>query len=251
VGWFSRNSRDTGYEVGRRGDGRSLEVLDKLTINEIRATFKARILRMKDILTQSDEEILHIAHQLRVGYGMKRVLRYKTKRDLSVHSESNAEHVFALVYLASYFLEAEPSARSFDKEKIYNLILFHDFGEIKHGDVHTYDKTETDKNREKEAAKEIFASLPPPLNKLGSEYWHEYERQHNLESKFVFALDKIEPLFELLDPINERTLKVLKTTYELHIEHKSKAVKDFPILKQFHEVISKDMRDRGVFWKGQ
>src|SRR5579864_7364219 len=99
---------------------------------------------MKSLLEYTDEEILAEAHKLRVGYAMKRVLRYKTTRDFSVHSESNAEHVFALIYLAQYFSLVEPSATSLDKEKLYSILLFHDFGEIKHGDVNTYDKTASD-----------------------------------------------------------------------------------------------------------
>ncbi len=102
--------------------------------------------------------------------------------------------------------------------------------------------------REKEAAIEIFASMPEPVATLGLECWREYEEHKTPEARFAFALDKIEPLFELFDPINERTLKHLKTTFELHVVHKSKAVKDYPVMKRFTDVISKDMLDRGVFW---
>src|SRR5581483_5621299 len=119
---------------------------------------------MQDPLTFSDEDLLAEAHKLRVGFGMKSTIRYATKREVGVHAESVAEHVFALIYLAHYFLEFEPLAKGLDRLKVYDTLLFHDFGEIKYGDAVTYHKTKEHVEREKEAAKEIFASLPEPLD---------------------------------------------------------------------------------------
>jgi hypothetical protein len=31
--------------------------------------------------------------------------------------------------------------------------------------------------------------------------------------------------------------------------HKLKATKEYPLMHRFNEVLSKDMKDRGVFWK--
>jgi 5'-deoxynucleotidase YfbR-like HD superfamily hydrolase len=180
---------------------------------------------------------------------MKRVLRYNTKRDFTAHSESNAEHVFALIYLAHYFLEVEPIGASLNKEKLYSMLLFHDFGEIKHGDVNTYDKTEADEEREKVAAIEVFASLPLELQEIGYAYWQEYEAQSSPEARFAKALDRSEPLFELLDKVNERTLTTLKITYDMNVGNKFPIVKDYPVLERFVKVISRDMLNRGVFWE--
>jgi putative hydrolase of HD superfamily len=204
---------------------------------------------VKDISTYTDEEILKVAHQLREGYKMKRVLRYNTKRDFSVHNESDAEHVFALIYLAHYFIEAEPLGPSLNREKLLSMLLFHDFGEIKYGDVVTYHKTSDDKDREIEAAKEVFESLPKEIGASGYKLWAEYEEQKSPEARFAYALDKIEPLFELLDSINERSMKDLKITYEINLSNKLKPTEEFTAMRRFVEVISKDMQDRGVFWK--
>lgn len=204
---------------------------------------------MKGILKLPDEEILNVAYQLREGYKMKRILRYKTKRDFTVHSESDAEHVFGLIYLAQYFLQVEPAGPSLDAAKLDRILLFHDFGEIKHGDAVTYYKTKEHEEREKEAAKEVFASLPPSLQKIGLDAWREYEERESPEAHFAYALDKIEPLFELFDPINEQSMKRLKVTYGMHISNKVEPVKDYPAMKRFTEVLSKDMHGRDVFWK--
>ena len=206
-------------------------------------------LEVEDILKKSDAEILAIAKQIRVGYEFKRILRYRTTRDLTVHSESDAEHVFALIYLAQYFLRVEPAAASLNHEKVFTILLFHDFPEIKYGDIPSYEKTTADEERESAAAKEVFASLPEPLGKIGYSAWLEYEEQKTPEAKFAYALDKIEPLFELFDPISEHSLLTLKVTYELHISNKFPPVKNYPVMKRFTEVVTNDMLARDVFWK--
>ncbi|HEY5383125.1 MAG TPA: HD domain-containing protein [Candidatus Paceibacterota bacterium] len=203
-----------------------------------------------DILKTSDKEVLEVAYKLCVGYKMKRIMRYRTKRDATVHNESDAEHVFALIYLAHYFLGVEPTGLPLSAEKIYSLLMFHDFGEIKYGDVVTYDKTTDDKERELGAAKEVFDSLPEEISTKGYAYWQEYEGQASPEARFCFALDKIEPLFELLDPVNERSMKDLKITYEKNLSNKLKPTEEFPAMRRFVDVISKDMKNRSIFWEG-
>lgn len=203
---------------------------------------------MKDILTCTDDEVLRAAHQLREGYKMKRVMRYNTARDFEVHNESDAEHIFALIYLAHYFLEVEPLGRSLNREKLFSMLLYHDFGEVKYGDVVTYNKTSGDRELEAEAAKEVFDSLPKEIGPAGYKLWEEYEEQKSPEAQFAYALDKIEPLFELLDPVNERSIKDLRITYETNLSNKLKPTENFPVMRRFVDVISNDMVKRNVFW---
>jgi len=206
---------------------------------------------MTSIAELSDEQVLKAAQQLRVAYGLKRTLRYDTKRDLDVHSESVAEHVFGLMFLAQYFLQCEEVGPSLNVEKLYRILLFHDFGEIKHGDVPYHRKTEEHEVQERVAAEELFNTLPPFLQQVGYESWRDYEERMSPEARFAYALDKIEPLFELLDPVNERSMKRLEFSYQMHIEKKLKATAEFPAMRRFVEVISKDMLDRNIFWDGK
>jgi 5'-deoxynucleotidase YfbR-like HD superfamily hydrolase len=201
-----------------------------------------------NILELPDEDILEEAHMLRYAYQMKRTLRYNSTRDFSVHSESVAEHVFGLIFLSEYFLLHEKVGSSLDKAKLYQILLYHDFSEIKHGDVVTYHKTQADVDREREDAKEVFASLPSSLQKIGYDSWYAYEHHVGPEAHFAYAIDKIEPLFELLDPVNERSVKDLKITYSMNLTNKLKATAEYPVMKRFTEVVSKDMLDRNVFW---
>ena len=196
----------------------------------------------------SDKRILEEVKALRIGYRMKRTLRYHTERDFSVHSESVAEHIFALHFLALYFLKHEDPLRKLDFERISRLITFHDFGEILHGDVPYHLKTAIHKKRENKDAKIVFASLPVTLRKTAIKSWQDYNKQKSLEAKFVYALDKIEPLFELFDPVNEHSMKRLKFSYKNHFKHKFIATEHFPFMRRFVEAVSKDMLKRKVFW---
>jgi putative hydrolases of HD superfamily len=204
---------------------------------------------MSNILQLTDKEILEEVQQLLVGYKQKSVIRYAGKRDTNIHAESDAEHVFGLIYLAQYFLHHEPIGPSLDAYKVCQILLFHDFPEIKYVDVVTYAKTAFDVEREEGAALEVFTSLPPSLRSLSKVRWQEYESRETPEGKFCYALDKIEPLFELMDPVAARSIKDLKITYEMHTEHKFKAAKDYPVMMRLTEVISKDMLSRDIFWK--
>ena len=200
------------------------------------------------IVEQSDGEIMDIIRQLQVAYKLKRTLRYATKRDFDVHSESVAEHVFALFFLAQYFLPFEDTQHVLNVEKLYKILLFHDFGEIEHGDIPYHLKTEEDERREREAAEGVFASLPLSMQKDAYESWKEYEQKKSPEARFANALDKTEPLFELLEPVNERSMKRLKFTYRDHISKKIPATEDFPVMRKFVDVASRDMLKRGIFW---
>ncbi len=196
----------------------------------------------------SDKQILDIANKLHVAYKLKRTLRYSTKRNLKVHSESVAEHIFALFFLAEYFMQHEKIGPSLNIEKLHRMLLFHDFGEIKDGDIPYHLKTSDDEKRERLAAKEVFKSLPRPLQKISYDSWNEYESLSSPEARFAFAIDKIEPLFELHDPVNEKSMKQLKFTYDMNIVKKRKATEKFPVMRRFIEVLSNDMVKRHVFW---
>lgn len=201
------------------------------------------------ITAWSDEEILEEVRAIRIAYGLKHTMRYSSERDTSVHSESVAEHLFALHYLALYFQILEDPEKKLDMNKVHSIITFHDLGEITHGDVPYHLKTKDHELQEKEDAHKLFLALPGNLQKLAKDSWEDYEEQRSKEAEFVNALDKIEPLFELFDPINERTLKRLKNSYDKHFNQKFTATENFPIMRRFVEAVSRDMLKRKVFWE--
>jgi len=76
------------------------------------------------VLNSSDEEIIDLAERIRIGYELKKTIRYGREKDLSKHSESVAEHVFALFLLAKFFLPLEDPESNLDPVRIHELILF-------------------------------------------------------------------------------------------------------------------------------
>lgn len=200
------------------------------------------------ILRASDEEILAEIRSLKVGYQLKRTMRYSTERDHTVHNESVAEHKFALLYLMHYFLPFEDPERLLNVGTVCSLITFHDFGEILNGDKPYHLKTAVHEQQEREDAKLVFSKLPESIRDIAYKSWHEYEQRSTLEARFVYALDKVEPMFELMDPVNELSLKRTRFTYQHHIVKKRQATEGFPVMRRFVEVGSADMLKRGVFW---
>jgi len=197
----------------------------------------------------SQEHILREVEQLRIPYHLKRTLRYETKRDFSVHNESVAEHVFALDFLKRYFLPLEDPQGLLDARKVDDLLHYHDYGEIKHGDKCFHRKTAADEERERQAALEILDALPESMRDRAIECWLEYADGRTPEARFAYALDKIEPAFELFDEINQRSMKRLEVTYETYLEKKYQATENFPHMRRFLMAITQELLRRDVFWK--
>lgn len=197
----------------------------------------------------SDEEVLEVVRNIRIGYRLKHTLRYNTHRDHERHSESVAEHVFALCLLAEFFLPLEDPGGLLDTRKIYQMLVFHDFGEIVEGDIPYHLKKKEDEVRERVSAQLVFESLPGHLSGVAHDAWKAYEERTTSEGAFVYALDKVEPAFELFDPVSERSMKRLQFSWDDHIHRKRRATEKFPVMRRFVEAISTDMLQRSVFWE--
>src|SRR6185503_6573188 len=129
------------------------------------------------------------------------------------------------------------------------ILLFHDFGEILTGDRPYHLKSPEDEAREQDGIATVLGSLPVELASQCRESWLEYHERQSPAAAFAYALDKIEPMFELLDPINERSMKRLKFTFKDHIEKKLVATEGFPVMRRFVDAVTADMLHRDVFWR--
>ncbi len=204
-----------------------------------------------EILGLDRAAILQIARQLRAGYRMKQTLRYASVRPPE-HSESNAEHVYGLMLLMQYFLPHEDPEGQWDRNRIAGMLLYHDIPEIIHGDIAYHLKTREQVEREHAAAPVAFGQLPAPLAEEGFALWREYERQDTPEARFAYALDKLEPMFELFEnPYGAATMHRLKFTFEMHLAKKLRATEGFPVMRRFVEVMSDEMRRAGVFYEDE
>lgn len=206
---------------------------------------------IQELLALSDEEIMRITHQLCIPYQLKRTIRYSGSRDLTVHGESVGEHIFGLFYLDAFFRSYEDEHGLLDNVKVCNLIRFHEFGEIVTGDHPYHRKTEAHEAEERIAARHIFTKLPSTIAELGLRSWEEFDQRQSREARYVYALDKIEPMFELLDPVSEVSMKRTHFTHRDHIEKKSRATEGFPVMTRFLEAVTNDMLARDVFWPSE
>lgn len=77
----------------------------------------------------------------------------------------------------------------------------------------------------------------------------EYDEQKTPEARFVYALDKLEPIFELFDDINMQSYKRLKVTATTNRKPRDEAVKNYPTMKRFLDVGMNYFVERDAFHK--
>lgn len=194
----------------------------------------------------SKEEILNEVVKLQYFYGLKFEIRYAENRKDS--TESVAEHIYGMHVLANYFMELENPSHTWDRARIFEMITWHDMDELETGDMLGYMKTDADRAREAIAMQTVIEKVPTVIKDHIKLVAMEYEEQKTDESRFVKALDKIEPLFHLYN--NEDGKEVLlrnKTTLEHSRKIKDAYVAAFPYMKEFNDVINTTMQEEGFF----
>lgn len=124
---------------------------------------------------------------------LKQVVR-QTKIIGGQRQENTAEHSWQLAVMA--LVLSEHANEPVDALHVVKMLLVHDVIEIDAGDTWSFDdKGYLDKEeRERLAAKRIFALLPPdqaaPLHAI----WEEFEEMRTPESRFANALDRLMPM---------------------------------------------------------
>jgi putative hydrolase of HD superfamily len=125
---------------------------------------------------------INLKHLFRQGW-----LKRGVSKDLC---ESVADHSFGVALLAIDF--AKRFFPEMDKQKLIELSLFHEAGEIYGGDITPHDGVSPEKKHviELQAAKEVFGDL-----ENGDYYlkiWKEFEYQESPEAILIKQLDKFE-----------------------------------------------------------
>lgn len=197
-------------------------------------------------ILEDDDFILDEMKKIQVLFRMKRVIRYHHTREEDIDTESVAEHVYGMSVLIDYFLQLEQIGQ-WDYRSIQQMALYHDIDEILTGDRIGYLKTDADREKEYDAQKEVLKLLPDSLKERASSCLLEYERQTTIESRFVKAIDKIEPLFHLINENGKEICKQTNVTYSQSRSIKDKYVEEFPFIKRFNDVLSQFMLKEGYF----
>lgn len=120
------------------------------------------------------------------------------------YRENDAVHIMQMFALAMAYFRLDIS-NDLDRQKTYETILIHEIGETLAGDIREGTSGHDTKNEiEKQAVEKTFK----PLGK-GSYFinlWTEFEEKKTKEARFVYQLDKIDPVLKakILDSILER-----------------------------------------------
>lgn len=176
------------------------------------------------------EKLLAFAKILNKLQAVERVIRVPG----SERWENDVEHSYSLVMLAWYIIDTEKLA--LNREKVFCYALVHDLVEVYAGDTYLYseDQSLLDSKVERERlAAERLANEFPEIPEIHATI-QGYVIKKDLESRFVYALDKIEPLVKLyLD--GGRTWKEKGVTLEMIYENKKDKVTLSPEVKRYFD----------------
>lgn len=194
-------------------------------------------------ILDDDEFILSEVEKLRYVYKLKKEIRYAQRREEAVDTESVAEHIFGMHVLANYFLPLEDVKGEWNKLKILEMITWHDIDEIETGDTISHLKTEVHQRKAELALPKVIGGLPETIREHTHELMEEYEARLTPEARFVKAIDKAEPLFEIVGEGYKRILHQNGNTLQNHWETKRKYIESFPYIFRFTEVLT-DILDK-------
>lgn len=107
--------------------------------------------------------------------------------------ESVAEHSWRITLMAYWVSDEFPEA---DLEKLMKMCLIHDLGEAFTGDIPTFNKTESDEQKESSLLGEWVAGLPQPFADEMRALYQEMEERETLEARIYKALDNLEALIQ-------------------------------------------------------
>lgn len=203
--------------------------------------------QIRQRILADDEFVLEELKRIQLLFKMKQVIRYNEKRQVEIDSESVAEHVYGMQILNDYFLPLEQGDEYWNYTVIQQMTVYHDIDEIVTGDRLGFLKTEQDRLRERDAEKEIVSQLSLVTQDLIAKSLEQYNKQETVEARFVKAIDKIEPIFHLINDNGKRVMHKNGTTLSQHKMIKDKYVEPFPYIKRFNEVLTEHMLENGFF----
>lgn len=112
--------------------------------------------------------------------------------------ENDAEHSYQLAMMAWYLVGVHNL--SLDRDKILRYALVHDLLEVKIGDRNAYISTQEDRDQKNKASKTALIELKQQFNQADDIFMaiEEYDSLFDEESRFVYALDKLLPVFNMM-----------------------------------------------------
>lgn len=148
--------------------------------------------------------------------------------------ESVAEHSWRLALMALLVSDNFPDA---DMNKVLQMCLIHDLGEVFTGDIPTFEKTAVDENEEFTRLMNWVSSLPEPFCHSFGALFHEMADRETLEAKIFKALDNMEAVIQH----NESDIATwLPLEYDLQLTYGEKNVAFCPYMQQLKAEVNAD-----------
>ena len=154
--------------------------------------------------------------------------------------ESVAEHSWRIALMAM-LLSGEKEFQDADMDKVIRMCLIHDLGEAFTGDVPTFEKTETDEEKEEVLYAEWVESFPKVQKLEFQSLLAEMAEQRTVEAKIYKALDKLEAVIQH-DESDISTWIPLE--YELQLSYGKEQVQFSPYLREFKKVVDEWTREK-------
>lgn len=176
------------------------------------------------------EKLLGFARMLNELQAVERVIRVKD----ADRWENDMEHSYHLAMLAWYIVDTHKLA--LDRDKVFRYALAHDLVEVYAGDTYLYSEDKallaSKPERERLAAEQLAAEFPEVPEMHAAIV--SYVLKDDSESRFVYALDKIEPIIKMyLD--DGRTWKEKDVTLEMLYESKKDKVAFSPDISAYFD----------------
>lgn len=157
--------------------------------------------------------------------------------------ESSAEHSWACIIFGEYFINKYKI--KINKNKVKNLLLYHDLIEIESGDIFILDEKNLKGKSEKEleSLKVIKKKIPRAILKDYLKNFIEFEKCKTKEAKFAQAIDKIEPIVHWL----EKKDQWIKYGFSEKIlrDKKQQYIEPFPELMKFFDKLIELLKKNG------
>ena len=156
--------------------------------------------------------------------------------------ENDVEHSYNLAFLAWYIIA--DNKLDLDRDLVLKYSLIHDLVEVYAGDTYLFTTNEEERStkvqRETDAALRLKQEIPEfaELHELIK----QYEERADKESRFVYALDKIQPMLNIYTD-NGRTWKEKGVTVDMLIEYKKEKVAISPEIEIYFNELIELLRD--------
>jgi 5'-deoxynucleotidase YfbR-like HD superfamily hydrolase len=161
-------------------------------------------------------------------------------RDLgSIHKldedDNDVEHSFRVAMLC--WMIAEEYKLKLDLNKVIKYALVHDLTEVYAGDMSIYSNYKQEDKEEKEHKSFLKLKKKFPKQKAMWKLLETYEKRKDEESKFVYIIEKLEPILVVILTENDHWIK-RNITLENFIERKQRKIKH---LDSFAQIFTKEI----------